>query len=253
MSPRAQVRPPLLRAVPAVVLLALVAACGGSDEGSDGTTSSTTTTTEAPATGVVAEIAESLLDDEVAADESEARCAAERFVDELGEEGAKALDESSDELDELPDDQVGLVRTAFNDCISGSLLGTTLVTELYDGMGVDDAPEAVVDCVSEHFDGKVGDAMIEFSQPTEDPMPQSALAALEDCVPAEDLSAVLAAQFEESGATAEQARCAADGIAERITIGQFAEIGLSGGEISPEIQAILTEEVTKCGGNPAGG
>ncbi len=256
MSPRSRARSTFLRAVPAVLLLALVGACGGSDDSDDaeGTTSTTTSTTEAPAASEAVEsISQSLLDDGVAADEDEARCVAQRFVDELGEEDAKALDDSSDDLTDLPEDQLELVRTAFNECVSGTIVGEMLVTELYAGMGTEGAPDEVVSCVGDRYDGAVGDTMIEFSNATDEALPTSALDALEECVPTSDLAAVLAAQFEESGASPEEAKCAADGIAERISIAQFAEIGLSGGQIPPEIQSILTEEVTACGGTPPAG
>jgi len=195
MSPRPHLRPSLLRAVPAVLLLALVAGCGGSDDDAEGTTStsttsSTTTTTEAAESSETVDfLIGSLMDDQVAADEDEARCVAERLVDELGDEGARELEAKSDDLSTLPDDQLELVRVTFNECVSGSVLAAAIANDLYATLDAE-TPAEVLSCIGDGYEGIVGDAMVEFSEARDEVLPESMQLALETCLPDEDFDAI---------------------------------------------------------------
>lgn len=252
MSSPTRRRPTTFRALPALLLLALVAACGGSDESKDGDGDGTTTTTTTKAattgSGIVDTIVEDLLDDEPAMDEADARCVAERLVDELGEDDAAAVNDASDDIASLPADQQEVVRATFNDCVSGTVIGAAFVDEFYANLGSDASTDEPAACMGERFEGRVGDLMVEAAK-TQGGAPPAAMEALDECVPTSHMADMLTAQFEESGLSPDQARCVGDRVAERILIGQFAEIGQSGGALPPEIESILRAEVTACGGS----
>lgn len=252
-------RPRPVRTACAVVLLAVVSACGGGSEEPSATAKSgereasdtsgkdrSTTSTTAAGSPVLDEIIEDLLADEAAADEDEARCVAERLVDELGEDEAQVLNRTSDDLYALPADQIELVRASFNDCVSGRVIGSAFAEEFYSTLGSERPAPGVLTCIGTAFDGKVGDLMLEFNDPALTDDPPSAMQALEDCVPTSVIADLLASSFEDIGLDARQARCVGDRLSERITLGQLADIGRAGGDPPTDIQGVIDDEVRAC-------
>jgi hypothetical protein len=123
-----------------------------------------------------------------------------------------------------------------------------VVEEFYSSLGASTEPDpAVVECVGAQMDGRTGDVLFEGAEAdTNDTLPTVTLAALEECVPDEVLAEVFVSAFESEGATPEQARCTADAVASQLTLEQITRIGLEGGEMSPEIEGIITEAATNC-------
>lgn len=223
-----------------------LAACSGDDEGTTTTTEATTTTLD-PA---VAELATAFRA-EVGPDtisEDDATCVAGTLVDELGAEQATEVVQSSDDLLEIPAAERIVVTDTFNDCVPGTAVATAVVEEFYSSLGASTEPDpAVIECVGTEMDGRTGDVLFEGAEAdTNDTVPTVTLAALEQCVPDGVLAEVFMSAFESEGATPEQARCTADAVASQLSLEEITRLGLEGGEMSPEIEGIISQAATDC-------
>lgn len=226
---------------------AVIGACSSGEDDADDDSSTTTTEATSP---VVEEIAGDIRADlgEEMISAEEATCVARILVDELGEDGAQELNESSEDLASVPGEQQDAVTAGFNECVPGSAVAETVTTRFYEGFGATAPPtEEVIDCVGTELDGQTGDVVFEGLAATEDgTVPQVTIAAFEACVPDDVIAEVFVTAFEGQGATPEQARCTADAVAGRLSLEQLAEIGSSGGTLPADVQAIVTEAAQGC-------
>lgn len=237
-------------ALGALVCAAVLAACGGGDDAAtpppSSTTTSTTSTTAAP-TGAVASIMDDLLADEVVVDEVEARCVADALVTDLGEQPALALAANDTDMAALPANEQAALVDSFNDCSSGEAFAVSLLEGFYITAGDEKPAAAIVECVTEQFTGRAGDVLEEMSSPDQE---QSiSLASLDACVPSEVVSNLLTTSFEAEGAPPALARCIGDRLADEISLAEFAELGMAGGALSPEMEARVGNAVNACAGS----
>jgi hypothetical protein len=249
MSPSTH-RSARLRASSALVAAFAIAcsglvACSGDDDAAT-TTESTTTTVDPAVQELATTFRADLGPDTISADE--ATCVAQSLVDELGDERATEVVGSSDELLEIPAGERVVVTDTFNECVPGTAVATSVVDEFYTSLGASSDPDpAVTECVATEMDGRTGDVLFESAEADEnDTLPTVTLAALEQCVPDEVLAEVFASAFESEGATPEQAQCTAQAVTSQLTLEQITRVGLGEGEMSTEIQDIITQAASGC-------
>jgi hypothetical protein len=180
--------------------------------------------------------------------QQESVCLAQYLVDELGEEQAREVGEA-DDLPSLPTAQLQAARVAMNECIPGDALADTMTTQFYQGLGAGARPaRGVVRCIAGELDGQTGDVLVAtLRQDARGEAPTTLIAAFAECVPDGVLIDVFAQSFEDEGAGPDAARCIAAELVDEVSLAQLVQLGMSGKEPGPELQAAIVDAVGTCG------
>lgn len=225
-------------------LVAPLAACG--DDGADSADGDRTTTTAAGSNGSadeaeLDELIETLTgDDGPGLSEDDARCVGEAVLPNLSEKGKKTLDDG--DLEDLPADEQDVVFTAFDDCVDTADFAARLAQEISSG---EDALSAeTAECIEAAVVAeypKSGDLMRIM---TSDSGEEAFTSLITDCIPEGEIEQQLVDQFVSSGFSPEQAQCIAAGLSGRISADDLVEA--AEGDMSPEVEQIITEATTSC-------
>lgn len=231
--------------------LALMAvACGGSDDDTaskDSDSRETTTTAKAGsgvASGILEKASQSGQFDASDFDEDLEECVGESVIDSLGESEAEAMVEI--EVSDYTTDQIDALAVAFNDCVPGQVIAPMLVSSFYEGMGaVEPSDPTMVDCVAAFVDGRTGDIVREgaAAQAT-DAVPEVTIQAFDQCMPPEDITALLKDAFLTSGLSEEQATCVSTALEGQLSVADLAAAGMD--QQSPELEAKLQAAAQGC-------
>lgn len=242
----ARLRTTTALAVALTVACGTLAACSDGDDDATTTTEATTTTVDPTVQELATTFRADVGPDTIS--EDDATCVAQALVDELGEEQATEVIGSSDELLEIPAGERVVVTDTFNECVPGTAVADAVVDEFYTSLGASTEPDpAVAACVAEEMDGRTGDVLFESAEAdANDTLPTVTLAALEECVPDGVLAEVFASAFETEGATPEQAQCTAEAVTSQLSLEQITRLGLGDGEMSSDIQDVITEAASSC-------
>lgn len=227
-------------ALACVVLLASMAACSGDDAG-DSADEPSQDARETIATDVRNDVGEDVVD------QSSAECFADRLIEDLGEQGALELNESSDDIADASDDEQAAAAAAFDECISGSVLAPSILESFYESIDAEQGPDqAVIDCVSDSLEGRTGTVLIEAANTeASGGTPQLTIEVLEQCVPDEVVTDVFVQAFQAEGATPEQAQCVANELVGQLGFADFVEISESP-ELPEQIQQLIGVATTAC-------
>ena len=171
-------------------------------------------------------------------------CIGGSVIDSLGEDEAQTMADT--DPSEYSSDQVDALVAAFNDCVPGEVIAPTLVSSFYEGMGAAEPSDStMVDCVAEAVDGQTGDIVREgIAAQENESTPELTLQAFDQCMPAEDITALLTEAFTSSGLTAEQAACVATALEGQISVSELAAAGQNDG--SPELEAKVQAAAEGC-------
>jgi len=171
-------------------------------------------------------------------------CIGGSVIDSLGEDEAQTMADT--DPSEYSPDQVDALVAAFNDCVPGEVIAPTLVSSFYEGMGAAEPSDStMVDCVADAVDGQTGDIVREgIAAQANESTPELTLQAFDQCMPAEDITALLTEAFTSSGLTAEQAACVATALEGQISVSELAAAGQNDG--SPELEAKVQAAAEGC-------
>jgi hypothetical protein len=252
----------LLAVTALLAATALLGACGSGDvalpeKASGKRPASTTSTTEdsgssGSSSGSSAGIASGILSnsdssqiDGSAVGTDEESCLGQFVIDAVGEDEATAMSDAP--LSSYTAQQLDVLRNGFNKCVSGASIAEALVKSFYQGAGAKTPPDpSVTACMGTALDGHTGDVVVESAQlDTSTALPQVTLKALDGCVPAADVGALLQDAFAQTGMTSTQATCMATALAGKISVSQLAALG-SASTIPPEIQSLINEAAAGC-------
>ena len=244
---------------PAAALIALFAAlaltagaCSSSDDETSKSSDEKETTTSTSATSSGSGVASGILDrategaglDAGGFDEDVAECVGQSVIDAVGESDAEAMVDG-DPATYSPD-EIDAMVTAFNECVPGDVMAPGMVSSFYEGMGATEPTGSeMTDCVAEAIDGRTGDLVGEgIAVEATDEFPELTLQVMDECMPQEDLTALLIDAFTSSGLTSAQATCVADALEGQISVTELARAGMNEG--SPELESKVQAAAVGC-------
>lgn len=235
--------------VAATFVTALLGGCSRSDPEptADETTTTSSSTTTTPPTDAMVTIGQDAEAD-LGLTRDQGLCLGRSLVERVGEDEALTLNESDDRLDQLPDDQLEAVRTAFNDCVPGDALAEDVTRQFYAANQVSTQPDQeVFDCVADALEGRAGDVALEGLRAS---TPASELAvtteALDGCIPVTVIEELFLRLFAASDLTPQEASCAANQVAREISLQQLLTVAQDGSDLPTEVRDAARDAVAKC-------